>query len=431
MARWLGPTGLGPYNLGLFGLGLCCLAGAPAAAEEARAQTRNAYQPNGETLTIDEKGITLTFPDDVAKLRIGGKLQLDFGVAGIRQAGFPEPFPENFAVRRSWIESYLTLGKSLELAFQYDFADPMRPINDAAAAYTGFENTLLTVGNMKEPFSLDQLTSDNNTLFTERSLADAFAPARNFGFAVGRHGEDWTVVASVFGGNANTGVTREGVAATARATYAVIHEENRVLHLGLAGSVRDLPRDGSGLALSSRSEAFLFQRTFVDTGDIRDASGVRRIGLEAAYRDGPFLVQAEYIRTDVDRFGGAPSAGFQGGYIQASVVLNGKGRAYKLAPDYGTTYAIFSGVQVPEADRVSRGGIGVFELGTRFSAIDLDDAGIRGGIERDVTVGLNWYPDRNIRIVADYVRSHTSPSAVQGGRTLDADTFIGRFQLYW
>ncbi|WP_287978932.1 porin, partial [Sphingomonas sp.] len=72
-----------------------------------------------------------------------------------------------------------------------------------------------------------------------------------------------------------------------------------------------------------------------------------------------------------------------------------------------------------------------FELGTRFSAIDLDDAGIRGGIERDVTVGLNWYPDRNIRIVADYVRSHTSPSAVQGGRTIDADTFIGRFQLYW
>jgi hypothetical protein len=34
-------------------------------------------------------------------------------------------------VRRSWIESYLTLGKELELAFQYDFAEPNRPINDA------------------------------------------------------------------------------------------------------------------------------------------------------------------------------------------------------------------------------------------------------------------------------------------------------------
>ena len=136
------------------------------------------------------------------------------------------------------------------------------------------------------------------------------------------------------------------------------------------------------------------------------SAGVRRIGLEAAYRDGPFLVQAEYIRTEVERFGGARTVGFQGGYVQASLILNGKGRAYKLAPDYGATYAIFSGVQVAEADRVSRGGIGVFELGTRFSAIDLDDAGIRGGIERDVTVALQeWEP----RIDVVSVRARPDP----------------------
>ena len=408
---------------------LLCLPGPSGAAEEAAG--RAGRQPNGETLTIDEKGITLTFPEEIAKLRIGGKLQLDFGASGIRQPGFPEPFPENVAVRRAWIESYLTLAKTYAFAFQYDFADPLRPINDAAAAYNGFERTLLTVGNMKEPFSLDQLISDNATLFTERSLADAFAPARNVGFAAGRHGEDWTLTASVFGGNANTGVSDEGVAATARATYAPIRSDDRVVHLGLAGSVRDLPRDGRGLSLSSRSEAFLFQREFVDTGDIRDASGIGRIGLEAAWREGPFLVQAEYIRTTVERFGAASPAQFQGGYVQASLVLNGPGRAYALAPEYGATYAIFSGVKVPDAARVSRGGLGVFEIGARFSAIDLDDAGIRGGIERDVTLGLNWYPDRNIRLMADYVRSRASPSALQGGRTIEADTFIGRLQLYW
>ena len=425
-------TRLGTLCVTLSGIALSGLLGASGAAmAEAPSPKRGAGQPNGETLTIDDKGITLTFPEDVAKLRIGGKLQLDFGASGIRQPGFPEPFPENVAVRRAWIESYLTLAKTFAFAFQYDFADPERPINDAAAAYKGFADTLLTVGNMKEPFSLDQLISDNATLFTERSLADAFAPARNVGFALGRHGEDWTLVASVFGGNANTGVAREGIAATARATYAPIRTEDRVLHVGLAVSVRDLPRDGQGLSLSSRSEAFLFQRNFVDTGDIRDASSVGRIGVEAAWREGPFLVQAEYIRTTVERFGGASPAQFQGGYVQASVVLNGAGRAYALAPEYGTTYATFSGVRVPEAARVSRGGLGVFELGTRFSAIDLDDAGVRGGIERDLTVGLNWYPDRNIRIMADYVRSRASPSALQGGRTIEADTFIGRFQLYW
>ncbi len=401
----------------------------PGRAAEGGAATPTG--PYGERLRIDERGITLTFPDEAATLRIGGRLQLDFGAAGLRQPGLPEPFSDNLAVRRSWIESYLTLGKTLELAFQYDFAEPTRPISDAAIGWKGIPDTILTVGNMKEPFSLDQLISDNNTVFTERSLADAFAPARNFGFAIGRTLGNWTAVVGVFGGNANTGIRSEGVSAAARLTAAPINTEAQVLHLGIAGNYRSLPRDEAPLQLSARSEAFLFARPFVDTGDIRDAASVGRVGLEAAYRHGPVLIQAEYIRTEVERFDGARPLSFQGGYIEASVVLNGAGRRYALTPDYGTTYAIFSGVRVGDAERVSNGGFGVFELAARFSAIDLDDGPVRGGIERDVSIGLNWYPDRNVRLMADYVRSHAAPSAIAGGRTIDADTFIGRLQVYW
>ncbi|MFC6775102.1 OprO/OprP family phosphate-selective porin [Methylobacterium gregans] len=345
--------------------------------------------------------------------------------------GLPEPFSNNIAVRRSWIESYLTIGKTLELAFQYDFAEPTRPISDAAIGWKGIPDTILTVGNMKEPFSLDQLISDNNTVFTERSLADAFAPARNFGFAIGRRMGDWTAVVGVFGGNANTGIRSEGVSAAARLTAAPINTDAQVLHLGISGNYRSLPQNEAPLQLSARSEAFLFARPFVNTGDIRDAASIGRIGLEAAYRHGPVLIQAEYIRTEIERFDGARALSFQGGYIEASVVLNGQGRRYALTPDYGTTYAIFSGVRVGDAERVSNGGFGVFELAARFSAIDLDDGPVRGGIEQDVSVGLNWYPDRNVRLMADYIRSHAAPSAIAGGRTIDADTFIGRLQFYW
>lgn len=410
---------------GLIGV-LACVA---AAGGEAVAEPLPG--PYGETLTIDDKGITLRFPEEAAKLRIGGKLQLDFGAAGLRPTALGEPFPDNIAVRRSWIESYLTLGKAIEVAFQYDFADATRPINDAAIAWKGLPDTILTVGNMKEPFSLDQLISDNNTVFTERSLADAFAPGRNFGFAIGRSGQDWSLVTGVFGGNANTGIRDQGVAATTRATYAPIHTDDAVLHLGIAGSYRSLPRDEAPLSLSSRSEAFLFAKPFVNTGDIRDAASIGRIGFEAAYRTGPLLIQAEYIRTEVARFDGARTVAFQGGYVEASYVLNGQGRAYAVTPNYGTTFAIFEGVKVGDAERVSNGGIGVFEVAGRVSAIDLDDGSVRGGIERDVSVGVNWYPDRNVRVMADYVRSRTAPSALQGGRSVDADIFIGRFQRYW
>ncbi len=421
-------------GLVLLVLALC----APMAAAAQDAASRGgaiAFQgapgPYGERLMFDDKGLTLSFPDDAAKLRIGGKLQLDFGAAGIRQPGFADPFSDNIAVRRSWIESYLALGKTLEFAFQYDFADANTPINDAVVVYRGIPDMLISVGNQKEPFSLDQLISDNSTVFTERSLADGFAPARNFGFTIGRSGEDWTAVTSVFGGNANTGIRSQGIASTTRVTYAPINTDVETLHFALAGSFRSLPRDESPLSLSSRSEAFLFTRPFAATGSIRDADSIGRIGAEAAYRNGPLLVTAEYIRTEVGRFDGVRPLIFQGGYVQASYVLNGDNRAYRLIPHFsGTTYATFAGVEVPESKRISRGGFGVFEVGTRFSAIDLDDGGIRGGIERDVTIGLTWYPDRNIRIMADYVHTRTSATAT-AARALDADAVIGRFQLYW
>ncbi|MFD1302706.1 OprO/OprP family phosphate-selective porin [Methylobacterium marchantiae] len=388
--------------------------------------------PYGERLTIDDKGITLRFPDDAATLRIGGRLHLDFGAAGIRQSGFDDPFSDNFAVRRSWIETSLSLGKDVGIGFQYDFADPTTPINDAVIVYRGVPDMLFSVGNQREPFGLDQLASNNSILFTERALSDAFVPARNVGFAVGRHGKDWSIVTGIFGGNANTGIGSEGIASTSRVTYAPIDDDKQTLHLGLAGSFRSLHRNENPLSLSSRSEAFLFTRSFVDTDDLRDAASIARIGAELAYRSGPLLVSAEFTRTDIGRFGAGQPLHFQGGYVQASWVLNGDNRAYRMAPDFnGTSYAVFGGVKVAEAQRITRGGIGVFELGLRFSAIDLDDGEVRGGIEQDGTVGLSWYPDTNIRIIADYVRSHTSPSALRNGRTIDADTFIGRFQLYW
>lgn len=390
--------------------------------------------PFGERLRYDEKGLTLSFPEQEARLQIGGRLQVDAGAVGLSRSGLPEAFPDNVAVRRAWIEPTLTIGKDLVVAFGYDFNDPMLPVKDAFVAWKGLPDTILTLGNMKVPFSLEWLQSSNDTLFAERSLANALVPERRFGFAAGHHGAAWTAVAGVFGNAASNGVTGDGVAAAARITYAPLMEESETLHLGLAGIHRARSRNDDDFGFSTRAEAFLFGRPFVDTGTIPEVSSASRLGTEIAYRNGPFLVQAEYIRADVERSNGLPALGFQGGYVEGSVVLNGRGRDYALTPRGGTTYAVFKGVEVPEGQRVSRGGTGVFELSARFSAIDLDERTLGGGSERDVSVGLSWYPEPNLRFIANYVRGRVRPGDEQedlGGRPFSVDTFVARAQLYW
>ncbi|WP_267356515.1 MULTISPECIES: porin [unclassified Methylobacterium] len=395
--------------------------------------------PYGERLRYDEKGLSLTFPEPDVTLQIGGRLHLDAGGARFSRPEGPEAFPDNLVVRRSWIEPTLTIGRDWVIAFQYDFSDPVVPINDAFVAWKGLPDTIVTLGNMKVPLSLEWLQSNNDTLFVERSGANALVPERRFGVAVGRNGQAWTAVAGVFGNAASNGISGDGVAVAGRATYAPILEERETLHLGLAATYRRRSRSDGAFSFSAPAGTALFERQLVDTGDLPDAASVTRLGAEFAYRRGPVLLQAEYIRAELQPFSGpgmpASALGFQGGYVEAAWVLNGEGRGYALTPQGGTTYATFKGVAVADGQRVSRGGIGVFELAARYSAIDFDARGFRGGLERDVTLGLSWYPEPNLRLIANYVRGRVRPGEAQadtfGRAPFSVDTVVGRLQIYW
>lgn len=381
-------------------------------------------------VTLDERGITVKSADGAVKLRFGGRLQLDpaFGGTNPRIA---DGFGSNIEVRRAWIETYLTVNEAIELAFQYDLNTDRTPIQDAAIGYRGIEGLIVSLGNFKEPFSLQQLISDNNTTFVERALPDALVPARNTGFAIGGYGDRWTLTGGVFGGNINTGVELGGVAGTVRATYAPILGETEVLHLGIAGSVRSYDQNDRSISFTSKPEAFVFQTNLLDTRSIRNAADLARFGIEAAYQNGPFRLQGEYIRAEVARDGLLPSASFEGGYVEGAWVINGKGRSYQLKTNYGADLAIFKGIQVGEEQQVSRGGSGVFELAARYSILGLKDAGIMGGVERNWTLGLNWYPDKAIRLMANYIRANADGSPALGRRDIDADIAEFRLQLYW
>ena len=398
------------------GLGSCCAIWvfcAPARAEDL------------PEVKVDETGLSVGGKNDPVRFELGGRLHTDFGAGGSR--ALTNEFPFAADVRRFWIEPKLTINRDLILNLQYDPTSASMPINNLLASYKGIPSWTITIGNFKEPFSLEQLISNNDTTFMERSLADTFVPGRSTGFAVGTHGKSWTLAAGVYGGNINADVGRGGIAGTARATFAPILTDKTVLHFGLAGSYRSLDRSGPDFSFDTTPESFLFRTSLVDTGTIADTSAVGRLGIEGAFAYGPVRIQAEFIATNVERIA-ARSVSFLGGYVYAAWVVNGKAPRYVLEADTATEVGVFKRVTPEASQRVSRGGIGVFELAARYSAIDLTERDIRGGRQQDVTIGLNWYPEPYMRVMANYVHAWTDATAVTN-RPTQAEIGQVRLQL--
>jgi len=49
---------------------------------------------------------------------------------------------------------------------------------------------------------------------------------------------------------------------------------------------------------------------------------------------------------------------------------------------------------------------GALQVGTRYSYLDLDSQGIRGGVMSDITLGLTWFLRPHLRFMANYVHAH-------------------------
>jgi phosphate-selective porin OprO/OprP len=121
-------------------------------------------------------------------------------------------------------------------------------------------------------------------------------------------------------------------------------------------------------------------------------------------------MQAEYMAHRVDRVAAGHLA-FHGGYIQGAWVINGKSPRYALDADTATEIGLFKRVEPESGQRVLRGGMGVFEMAARYSAVDLTSRDILGGFQQDLTLGLNWYPEPLIRVMANYIHAWANPTA--------------------
>lgn len=357
-----------------------------------------------------------------------GPLATDFRRGSLGDAGEADrarDFSDGTNFRRARVGMEGRLYGDWDYAFMYEFGgtgtESGGVINAAWLQYSGLGAVKVRVGAFAPPTGMDDQTSAYGSLFPERSAVGELV--RGIAGADGRsavallsNGERWNLSAAITGNLVGQQTFDEQLGLTARAVVLPVKGPDYLVHLGANTSqVLDPPAAGPDVAPGAARNIRLRERLenrvetvrLVDTGNI-DAKSVSAWGLEAAAQYRVFSIQSEYFDIDVKRRTGAlADPEFSGWYVQGAWSLTGQPRRYAIAN------GAFDSPRVDKPFDLKKGDWGAWELGVRFSDLDLDfNAGapgsaplagaVRGGDQKITTLGMNWYPNGAVRLSATF-----------------------------
>ncbi len=346
---------------------------------------------------------TLTIPNIVpaagneSGIRLGGRIMHDLALHDEDK----NPLGNGTTLRRARLEVDGSLQKDWYFSFSTEITGDDNDthdviLRDALIRYNGFQSFKITTGQYKLPFGFEQQISTKHTTFMERGLINVFAPGRLIGLAAKTVGKTWTGAVGTAGQPVDSDVPDEGDEGwglITRWTFAPFYSETQALHLGVAALHRHT-NDKGVVRFSTRPESYVTDVKYLDTGPINNVENFNRYGFEAATVFGPFSLQGEYMLLDFDREdqspGDSPDIKIGGWYVYASWFITGESRPYNQKAGN------FGGIKPKRKS-------GAWEVAVRYSTLDLNDGDITGGEEKNITVGINWYINPQVRLMANYV----------------------------
>lgn len=278
----------------------------------------------------------------------------------------------------------------------------------------------ITIGQFKQFNGLEELSSLRSNDFVSRHTAGNL-------FAVGRRlGVGWGIENARFGAQASS-FTREltdgfnrGRGYSARGWWSPINDGGRVLHFGGSWVAADTTGDRSRLRV--RPNADFSAVRLLDAGAFANTNAQETLGLEAMWIDGPLRVQAEAFQSTIDRYpvSGAPNLsndfGARAWSVQALWNLGGIGSGYRGG--------------VPTTS-ISDGQL--WQLGVRWDGADLNDGFVRGGRGDAITLGVNAYLGKHMKVAGNYVIARTERRFAANSPLISDDPRIAelRLQFHW
>lgn len=335
---------------------------------------------------------------DTPNLEFGGRLQGD--MTNYDNDKFQ--YTDGSELRRARLFIRGDLAENWDYKLQFDFAPDNTELKDGYIRYSGIKNSRITFGNFKQFSSLEDLTSSNNITFTERALPISLVTSRRMGIGYQTWNDSFNFGISAFGNEANNKARGSGVAT--RFAYRPQLGDDIVLHLGINAAWEE--PDGDSVRRRERPESHQDSHRIVDTGTISGVDSFNKIGLEGVYVNGRFSAQSEFVRQDIQRDIGS-DVSLDSYYAYVSYFLTDDSRPYSSSnAGFGTL--------TPSSEK------GAWEIAARVSNLDLTDGNIAGGEVDIITIGLNYYMNKNLRFTANYIMADSDkvagnddPNAIQ------------------
>ena len=368
---------------------------------------------------------------------------------------------DTFTLRRARPILGGTVFRDFDFLFVPEFGGSGSPsIRYAYLNYTYNPAVQARIGKFKVPVSLEQLQSDYNTLFIERAFVSSLAPSSDLGVQL--HGEIWrgkeadtqrlsargalNYSVGVFNG-VGDGRTSENIDfddqkdIVARIfAHPFLNTDIRFLKglgLGIAGSYGH--QEGpQGLPLKNGFATDAFQtfftyRTGAGTGDATAnviADGAHwRLSPQGYFYYGPFGLLGEYILSSQE-------LARQAGPVTFQTVHNS---AWQIGGSYVLTgeEASHRGVLPRRNFDPRTGHWGAFEVVARYEYLDVDDGVFTLLADPAMSatraaawgVGLNWYLNRNIQAMFNFVQTDFKGGSSGAVTRQNENVFLTRIQL--
>ncbi len=307
-----------------------------------------------------------------------------------------ENLTNTFLIRRARFSIGGRIHQRYEYKLQADFADSQGTIlRDGWIKVNLHPFFQLRIGQLKEPFSHEELRDDDNNDFVERSMVNNLVPRRSPGMELAGEfsGGILSYQIGAFNGKGllapNTTSTPEGVFRL-RLRPWIKRDGHRLEGLSFGGAVAR-GRERGGMSFMGRTESRSATFSLPVNGSIVRANA------ELTYLYRGFALRSKYVRTHQARTGLAPHRTNLPPVIGNSMMIQG---TYLLTGEE----KLEDGPVTPRKGLWNEGrpetDIGAWELKFRYSNLQLAD-GMRSGRAEPFSTGLNWYLTRSAKYMLD------------------------------